>query len=327
MKLPAALAALLGLAVMIALIVAHGAGAIGQALATAGWGILLVIALHLPQVAASALGWRATVVAPRAPSAPVMFGLRLIREAINALLPVAQIGGDIVGARLLSFAGVSLGAAAGSVAVDFSLEVLGQALFTLLGLGLLLAGPGAKRLPLWAAAGVIVALGGFAVVFMCAQRMGMFRLLERALLRLAERKTWRGLQDIAGLHLAILAAYKSPRRLLLGFGFHLISWLLGGLEVLAAFYVLDIPAGLRDALIVESLGQAGRAAGFAVPGALGVQEAGIVLVCGLIGIGPQAALEVSLIKRIRELALGVPGLLAWTGIEWLHTAASAEPAS
>jgi hypothetical protein len=102
--------------------------------------------------------------------------------------------------------------------------------------------------------------------------------------------------------------------------FHLISWLLGAAEVWAAFHVLNIGAGPRDALIVESLGQAGRALGFAVPGALGIQEAGIVLACGLAGIGPQAALEISLMKRIRELALGVPGLLAWYGMEWLHPA-------
>jgi hypothetical protein len=48
-----------------------------------------------------------------------------------------------------------------------------------------------------------------------------------------------------------------------------------------------------------------------VPGALGVQEGGNILVCGLVGIGPQAAIELSLLKRIREVALGVPGLLAW----------------
>ena len=54
-----------------------------------------------------------------------------------------------------------------------------------------------------------------------------------------------------------------------------------------------------------------RALGFAVPGALGVQEAGNILVCGWVGIGPQVAIELSLLKRIREVALGIPGLLAW----------------
>jgi hypothetical protein len=68
-------------------------------------------------------------------------------------------------------------------------------------------------------------------------------------------------------------------------------------------------------LIIESLGQALRAVGFAIPASLGVQEGGYVLICGLLGISPQAAIELSLLKRIREVALGIPALIAWQVIE------------
>ena len=54
-----------------------------------------------------------------------------------------------------------------------------------------------------------------------------------------------------------------------------------------------------------------RTAGFAIPGSLGVQEGGTVLICGIVGIGPESALELALLKRVREVALGLPGLLAW----------------
>jgi len=40
-----------------------------------------------------------------------------------------------------------------------------------------------------------------------------------------------------------------------------------------------------------------------------------ILICGLLGISPQAAIELSLLKRIREVALGVPALVAWQIIE------------
>src|SRR5262249_54394392 len=106
-----------------------------------------------------------------------------------------------------------------------------------------------------------------------------------------------------------------PRRLCLACGHHLISWLLGGLEVVLALHFLGIEVDIREGLIIESLGQALRAVGFAVPGSLGVQEAGYILVCGLLGVGPQAAIELSLVKRIREVVLGVPGLIAWQIIE------------
>ncbi|MDX6769446.1 MAG: TIGR00374 family protein, partial [Elusimicrobiota bacterium] len=62
---------------------------------------------------------------------------------------------------------------------------------------------------------------------------------------------------------------------------------------------------------LESLGQAVRAAAFAIPGALGVQEGGYLVLGGLLGIAPDTALALSLTKRFRELVLGLPGLLVW----------------
>jgi uncharacterized membrane protein YbhN (UPF0104 family) len=61
--------------------------------------------------------------------------------------------------------------------------------------------------------------------------------------------------------------------------------------------------------MLESLGQAIRGAAFAVPGALGVQEGGYLLLAPVVGLSPEAALALSLIKRARELLLGVPGLI------------------
>src|SRR6202042_264247 len=80
-----------------------------------------------------------------------------------------------------------------------------------------------------------------------------------------------------------------------------------------------------DALVLESLGQAIRGAAFAIPGALGVQEGGYLLLAPLAGLPPDMGLALSLAKRARELLLGLPGLL------YLHLseragAAAARPA-
>ena len=48
-----------------------------------------------------------------------------------------------------------------------------------------------------------------------------------------------------------------------------------------------------------------------IPGALGVQEGALIVLGGLIGLPPEAALSLSLIRRVRELLLGVPGTLLW----------------
>jgi uncharacterized membrane protein YbhN (UPF0104 family) len=72
------------------------------------------------------------------------------------------------------------------------------------------------------------------------------------------------------------------------------------------------PVDLTDALVLESLGQLVRSVGFALPGGLGTQESGIITGGLMVGIAPEAALAVALIKRARELAYGVPGLVAWS---------------
>ena len=67
--------------------------------------------------------------------------------------------------------------------------------------------------------------------------------------------------------------------------------------------------------MIESLAQAIRSVAFFVPGAVGVQEGGFVVVAGLFGVPPDAALSISLTKRVRELALGPsrPGRVAMAG--------------
>ena len=98
---------------------------------------------------------------------------------------------------------------------------------------------------------------------------------------------------------------------------HLLSWLFGVVETFAGLRALGLHASLRQATVVEGVGQIVRTAGFAVPGALGVQEGGLVLVCGLLGIAPASAIALSLLRRIRELALGLPGLVVWHRLETL----------
>jgi putative membrane protein len=252
-------------------------------------------------------------IAPAVPGMVAFVKLRWIREAVNALLPVAQIGGEFVGARLLMLRAVPLSAAGASVTLDLTLEVLSQIAFTLLGVTLLVHDP-QHHLTAWMVGGILAALGVLAL-FVLAQRHGLFGVIERGLLRFSEKAGWSGLGDVRGLHEAIAALYRDPRRLAIASTHHFISWLLGGFEIMLALHLVGHSIDFRDGLIIESLGQALRAVGFAVPGSLGVQEGGYVLVCGLVGIPPQAAIELSLLKRIREVALGLPGLIVWQAIE------------
>ena len=48
-----------------------------------------------------------------------------------------------------------------------------------------------------------------------------------------------------------------------------------------------------------------------VPAAIGVQEAGYAMLAPLFGLPAEMGVAVSLLKRAREIALGVPALLYW----------------
>ena len=89
---------------------------------------------------------------------------------------------------------------------------------------------------------------------------------------------------------------------------------------------MGAPLGFEAVLAIESLLYAVRSVGFAIPDALGIQEGAYILLCGLFGIAPEVALSLSLLKRARDLSLGVPALLAWqlmeTGRAWRRRATS-----
>ena len=73
--------------------------------------------------------------------------------------------------------------------------------------------------------------------------------------------------------------------------------------------------GPNEAMILESLTQALRAPAFPVPSALGVQEGGFTVLGALFAVPHQAALALSFVKRVPDLAIGLRGLLAWYWLE------------
>jgi uncharacterized membrane protein YbhN (UPF0104 family) len=134
---------------------------------------------------------------------------------------------------------------------------------------------------------------------------------------------WAGTANVEGLHKALIDCYRSPRRVALAALWQMVSWLLGGVEVCLALHFLGRDVGIGAGLIIESLGQALKAVGFAVPGALGVQEGGYIVICQALGLAPELAIALSLMKRLREVTLGVPGLIFWQRTE--AKAAAARP--
>lgn len=315
MRWAAAVGTAVGLGLAWWLLSSFGFAEVLGLLRRAGWGIAVVAGFHAVQVLFSALAWRAIAGpgVPR-PGLGAFMVLRWIREGVNNLLPVAQIGGEVVAARLLRRRGVGLaGAVAGSVG-DLTMEMLTQIAFTLLGLLLLVLLVGESGVSGTVLGGLAFA-GLGAAGFVAAQWFGVAGLIERGIMRISASFGWAPLGQIEGLDAAIRGIWRAPRRVAAAGFHHSVSWLLGGVEVCLALHFLGVEVGLGVGLVIEALGQALKAAGFAVPGAIGVAEGGYVVVCHLVGVGPETAIALGLIKRLREVALGVPALLAW---QWLE---------
>lgn len=316
MKIGAALGAALGLALSAWLLASYGVGRILQLLGHAGWlGILAIVAFHMVQMVFSALGWRviAGPTAPR-PGLGTYTAMRWIREGVNNLLPVAQIGGSFVASRLLQRRGMKLAPAIAGTVADLTMEMLTQIAFTLLGLLLLVRSVGGGGIAGYVVGGLITATL-LAAAFLGAQWLGLAGAIERGLMRIGRSLGWAGTANVEGLHKALIGCYRSPGRMAESALWHTVSWLLGGFEVCLALHFLGRDVGIVPGLVIESLGQALKAAGFAVPGALGIQEGGYVVVCRAFGLAPEVAIALSLMKRLREVALGLPGLLAWHYLE------------
>ncbi len=240
--------------------------------------------------------------------------VRFIREAINTLLPVAQVGGEIAGARIMTFFGVSAGVAGATVLVDMLMQVVSLFLFVIVGIGIL-ATYGANDALVGSMMAGISIMGVALAGFFFAQRFGGAKLIDRALMKAAEKSGWSSLANLASLHDNLVRIYGDVPRFLLAMLVHISVWFFGALEVLVALNLMGYPISYLDAVVIESLGQAVRAAGFLIPGALGVQEAGFIAVCAVFGIPAPAALALSLVKRVPEFVLGPPFLFAWHGHE------------
>jgi putative membrane protein len=305
---------LAGLALVAALIVVSGFGEVAEAVASIGWGALAVALARAAAVLAAGLGWYALAPAGSSLTLTRATGLRFVREGANMLLPLAQIGGDVIGARLLVHAGAPGGFAAAVTIVDVMLQAATQLAFTLIGLGLLVWLGGDPAIVQAAAIGValaIPALGGFWLV----QRRGGQRLIETILRRLAGGRDWRifGALDMVYREMRVL--YAARGRLAVSFVVHLAGWIIGAFEIWIALLFMGHPLSFAEALVIESLAQALRGAVFVMPGALGVQEGGLIALSAVFGLTAPSALALSLVKRMADVVVSLPGLIAWQVLE------------
>ena len=311
MRFVSAVAAIAGLALIGVLVAYFGSHAVIRSLLAVGWaGFGTICLIHLALIAVMGVAW--WVLLPGTSLWISIWG-RLVRDAGSEVLPLSQVGGYLLGARAIAFAGVRGSAAAASTIVDVTLEFLAQIAFTALSLvWLVYLKPDAWiEIPvaIGLAAAIILAAG-----LLFAQRYG-FDLFDRLAGTIGRDWADRTAAGAAALHAAIAAIYEWRAGVCTSFGLHLVCWIAATAEAWLALQFAGAPLGLGAVLAIEGLVYAVRSVAFAVPNAIGVQEGAYIILGQSLGLSPEMALALSLLKRARDLVIGLPALAAWQLLE------------
>ncbi len=313
-KLSIALA-LLGLLLGTLLVGSFGFGRVAAVVARAGWpGLALVCLWQLVIFVPLGMAWD-QIGRARGLHRPLLFVWgRMVRDASANCLPLSQLGGFVLGARAVMLHGLSWPVATATTIVDVTAEFLAELAFVGIGLSIVLA-----RSPAAASVAVPVEVGlGLAILsggaFVLLQR-GVAPVFGRIAERIAGRRLRGARQLLAPLHEEMVAIYGHTGRILASFLLHLLGWLGSGFADWIAFRVLGVPIAVDVALAIEALLSGIAAFTFLVPVNAGVQEASYAGFGALFGIPAELSLAVSLIRRARDLMIGLPILLAWQLLE------------
>jgi putative membrane protein len=302
---------LIGAGLFTLLLARAGAPEVARAMSTIGWWLLVIALYHLFPMFLDTFEWWILFPGPDRIRLPSLYLVRWIGESVSNLVPAAQVGGDLVRTRLAILKGVSVSIATATVLVDITVSVFTQTLFTLIGLSLLLIATGQTRLIGPTLAAAPVALAGVAA-FYALQRLGLFRLFGAVVSRYVNDPKWKSLVRKGGeVDQNLAQIYQRKGTLFACFLITLTSFFVGSVEVWIGMQALGLPQGFSNAVILESVGQGVQTLLCLVPGGLGVREGGYVVVGGLLGIPGDAAFALALIRRVRELATGIPGLIVW----------------
>lgn len=231
--------------------------------------------------------------------------VRWAGESINSVLPSAYIGGEAAKVHLLHKRGVPRMHGASSVVAGKTAQFLAQVVFIAAGS---IAGAGnlpphsPARTGMVAMTALAIALVG--LLFWLQQR-GMFRTLVQILpIRALKSRA----DILRQLDERIFEFYRNDRpHFALSTAAYLSGWLADSLEILLVSHLLGMPIDFTQALAVESFISVAKALGIFVPGALGVQESGIVFLCWVFGLPPALGISYAIIRRGREVVYAAIG--------------------
>jgi uncharacterized protein (TIRG00374 family) len=289
-----------------------------------GIAIVAVVLFELLVDACNTLAWRRTLPTGNAVPLARLFWVRQAGVALNQLTPTATVGGEVAKAMLLKTHLPMATTAASLVAARMS-YALGQAVLVVLGLGAVLGrlhdAPDLARAVIAAS---VLTIGGV-VAFVVLQRRGIFAATITRVRRwgVAEGLLARLHAGGAAIDAELAQLYRErPGDFAASVAWHLAGQLVGLGQLAFILAALGVPTALGTCLAIEAFALVLDSAAFLVPGRVGVQEAGRVLVFTTFGLSAATGLAVAVIVRVTQLTVAALGLGAFAYFSFVNEAAA-----
>ncbi len=312
-KIGVAVALLAGLIAAIYLVWSIGFDAVFAAVARAGFGGLALLCLYaLVVFVGLGLAWYFLLPPAKRRTVPEFFIARLVRDSIAEISPFSPVGGMVAAARLMILKGMSGPYAAASVAADATTEAMAQVVFLAFGLGI-----GFTQFRHLQGAGTVTE-GMLAVLLLAVPGIALLIFVQKMGASFAERIAARffpQMKEGVSFRAAIEDLYDSRSRLAASSALHLLAWIGGGVGTFISLRLIGGHIALLNAVALEALLCTLRSIAAPVPAAIGVQEWGYAMLAPLFGLPAEMGVAVSLLKRAREIVLGVPALIYWQSVE------------
>lgn len=300
-----------GVALFAILVWKIGPALISNMLWGVGWALPLVVMPNIVVTLFQALGWWYAFPDRNPPiTYRRVLEFTMAAQAIQMITPsIAQVG-ELLRIHLLRSAGVSADIGTASVVAAKTTMMITELLFIALGLAVapsLLARE--KSLALSIGIGMfLMAVTVLGVVLW--QRVGLFGpaiWLSRRLKVLTAFLDRH--EDVLVSTDNMLKQYLGEgRRFFLSCASNFIGWLAGAIEAWVILSLLGLSHDAVTALIVQVwLAMVIRLTAF-VPGNLGTQEAGVVMIFSVLGFASESAIAFALLRRVRQLVWIAAGL-------------------
>jgi uncharacterized protein (TIRG00374 family) len=307
----------IGFLTLILLVWNIGPGRIYEAASQLGpIGLFVLLIPSTVMYVVEAYGWKITL-GPSAKNIPFwrVLAIRTAGEVVNMTTPTAYVGGEPLKAYLLSRHRVPIVEGLASVVIAKTTMTIAEVVFILMGIALAFWRVGADSSSGQNIAAALVSVGVLVLVtaaLVFVQQLGLFTWLLEFLRKIGLKIHYLEAREekLRSLDRTILDFYRDNRlTFCFSIGLFFIGWMAEAVEVYIIIYFLGGPAVALSAISISALSVFIKSGTFFIPGSLGAQDGGNMLLLRAFGYSDVTGITFALIRRFRELVWIGLGLL------------------